>query len=134
MLQRDVCELGAHDSLGNLAPQARSLQHVGLVDRGQFATPLAREARGHPDDTFDFLHGVRADIDRAVGIAALFAEIDSASQLSHKQEIDALEDLGLQSRGVDQTRQDLHGTQVGVDAQFLAQPQESLFGAHFRTR
>ena len=74
------------------------------------------------------MFGVRAGVDRVPGRAFLLAEIDSARQLANDQEIDAGDHVGPQ-RG--RVRESLVGddrAQIGVNAQILAQREQSLFG------
>ena len=54
VLESDVLEFGA-DLAGDLAPQPRGGQDVGLVDRGQALAALARELEGVAQHADDFL-------------------------------------------------------------------------------
>src|SRR3546814_17455787 len=77
-LERDIRELLAGNAGGDLPPQARGFQHVGLVDRDHVAAALAREPAGTAHDALDLRHAVRAQVARAVGVA-LLVEIGRAS-------------------------------------------------------
>ena len=78
-----------------LAPQARGLEHVGLVDRRDLATPRPREPPGDARDALDLSDRVAALVGREVGLAFLAPEIDPAGQFADDHEIDALQQLRL---------------------------------------
>ena len=61
-----------NDVLGDLAPQARGLEHVGLVDGDDLLAPLHGEPAGDARDALDFAGGVAAQIAwRRVGVRVL---------------------------------------------------------------
>ena len=100
--QRHVGELLLHHALGHLAPQARRLEHVGLVDGAELLAAAARDARRGPHDALDLGDGVDAGVAGAIAVAQLLAEVDAAGQLAHHQQVDAGEQLGPQRRRVQQ--------------------------------
>ena len=97
----DVGELLAHHALRHLAPQPRGLEHVGLVDRGELAAPRARQAGRPRARCARSPPPCRCTGPMALSrIAALLAEVDAAGQLAHEHQVDALEHLALERRGV----------------------------------
>ncbi len=77
VLEVHVRELVAHRALGHLAPQARSLQHVGFVDRSEPAAPGTRKARRHSHHPFYLSHRIAAQIAGGLGRASLGAKINA---------------------------------------------------------
>ena len=123
--------LAAPTSDGDLPPQARGVEHVGLVHRGDLAAPAAGEAERQLQDAADLVVVILervGDLDVAAGqlLARLPAEVQAAGQLAEDQHVHALELLGLERRRVDQRWMDLDRAQVGEDAEPLAQRQEAL--------
>ena len=119
-----IREFIAHQPCGHFAPQARSLQHVRLVDLRDVPATPAREAPGNASDALDLSHGIGTLVHGAVRLARLAAEIQAAGELAHEQQVHAVEDFGLDGGGIAQRGHDLHGPQVGVDAQLGAQPEQ----------
>ena len=113
-------------------PQTHGGQHVGLVDRGQFAAPTLRRAKGHVRHPLDFVSAVKHGVVGAVAIAGFltFAEIDSAGQFAHEEHVHAFQQVRPQGRMLDQRRPGLHRPQVGEEAEVLANLQKTLLGAH----
>ena len=128
----------------DLTPHAAGFQHVRLVDAGHLVTALAR---GFERLARDALHLVLAVFQRVVGAlaggavraAAFFvvetlaaAEVQAARQLADNHHVHAVHDLGLEGGRVGQRGEDLHGTQVRVQAQRLADAQQALLGTRLR--
>ena len=134
VLERHVRELGPHHTRGDLAPQARGLEDVGLVDRHQLAPPLAGELRRSPHDPLDFGDRVSAYVGSRVRIPTLLPEVNPSSELAHEHEVHALEDLRLESRRGEQGGMHLHRPQVGKHPERLAQGQQALLRPHLRLR
>ena len=86
-----------HDALRDFAPQSRSFQDVGLVDRGQLAPPAKRQFTGHTHDALDLGNRIAAQIAGRIAAAGLGTEIDATGQFAHEYQIDAVQNLGLQS-------------------------------------
>ncbi len=117
------------------APQARGLEHIGLVDRGQFAAARRAPGRAARRTTRSIsATRVAADIDGLGGGARLLAEIDAARQFAHHHDVDAVQQLGLDGRGVEHRGVRDHRPQVGEQPERLAQLQQSLFGANLAHR
>ncbi len=96
---------------------------------------MPRQLEGDSHQAGNLLFGVHESIDRLAFAGPLpalagLAEIDAARQLTHHDEIDAAQHLGLERRRFDQLGQDLHGAQVGVQAEALAQSEEGLLGTN----
>ena len=116
VLQLDVrVRRGGLDDL--LAPQARGLEHVGLVHRGH----LAAAAGGGPEAPLgqprDLRLGVDAGVEGALGLAAALAEVEPAGELAHHQQVGALDALAAQGARVVERRPGAHRAQVGVQAE-----------------
>ena len=122
----------------DLAPQAARLQHVGLVHTRHLAAALAGDFEGLAGDALDLVLGV---LQRVVGalarrsvhaggrlvVEALAAtEVQATGELADDHHVHAVDDLRAQRGGVGQSVEDLHGTQVGVQAQLLTDAQEPL--------
>ena len=116
----------------HFAPQARGLQHVGLVDRGEPAAAPRASAQARRIDALDLGDAVFAQVAGGiVGRAALLlAEVDAAGEFAHHDQVDAVQQVRLDRRGAERGRVRLHRAQVGVQAQRLADRQQALFGTH----
>src|SRR5262249_31796243 len=90
-----VRELARPDPLPDVAPQARGLEHVRLVDRGEPAASSAGERGRDAHDALDLRRAVAAHVTRVHGVALFLAEIDSAGELAHEYQVDASDDLGF---------------------------------------
>jgi hypothetical protein len=114
------------------APQARSLEHVGLVDARH---PPPRGAEGDLGDALDFGDGVRAGVEgrdcgtSGLAVAASFAEVDAPGELAHDEQVRPLDALAPQRARVEQGRAGPDGTQVRVQPEPLAQAEQALLGA-----
>ena len=132
VLQLDVREFGRHDAAGYAAPEARSGQHIGLVDGGHAPLPPARQLRGKAHDPLHFRAAVGAQIAGLVLAFELVAEIDAAGELAHHDQVHARELFRPKRRGVGSARQRPDGAQIGVHAEQRAQIQQALFRAQCR--
>ena len=63
---------------------------------------------------------------RRVAVATAVAEVDTAGELAHHQQVGALDALALERAGVEQRRARPHRAQVGEQPQTLAQAQQTL--------
>ena len=118
------------------APQAAGVQHIGLVHTGQLFAALHGCFKADAADALDLMLGVGHRVDGDLLAVLLnrlmLAEIDTADQLTHNKEVNALIHDGLFQRGgIGQLRPDLRRPVVGVQAHAGAQPQQTLFGALF---
>ena len=134
VLQGDVREFLAADPRSDITPQARGLQHVGLVHRGDLAAAGLRQPERGAHDALDLAHAVAAQVAGAIGSAGLLTEIDAAGQLTHDDEVHAFQQFGLDRRGAERGRVRAHRAQVGVQPQRLADRQQALFGADLGVR
>ena len=132
--QRNVGKFLRHHANGHLAPQARRLQHVGLVDGAEPLSAATRDARRRTDDPLDLGDGVRAAVGGAIVVAHLVAEVDAARQLAHDEHVDAGQPFRTQRRRVEQLGIDRHRAQVGVEAQAFADREQALLGADLGAR
>ena len=64
--------------------------------------------------------------------AALLTEVHAASELTYAQEIRTVHQFLLQGTLVDQGREGLYGTEVGVEPELLAHRKQALLGPHLR--
>ena len=130
VLVRDVGVLARH-LVRHFTPQPGCREDVRLVHRSEVAPTLPSEREGGPDETRHLLFRVDHGIDRrtALGRRAALArapEVDAASQLSHHDEIDALEDLPAERRSGKELGDGPDRSQVGVEAEPLAEPEQRL--------
>ena len=130
MSERDVGELVAHHAGGDLSPEARGLEHVGLVDRREVLLAPPGQARGHADDPLDLADGVNAQIGGAVGVPPLLAEVDPPRQLADDDHVDAFQHLRAQRRGGEQHGIHRHRPEVRVEPEALADGEQALLGPH----
>src|SRR5204863_5512743 len=95
MLDRNVGELVGDDASDGLPPEARRLEHVGFVDRGDAAAPRTGKLGGDANDPFDLARRRHADVGSDLAITggraleALLAEIDTAGELADDENVDA---------------------------------------------
>ena len=105
---------------------------LALSIDSQPSAAAARELRGDAHDALDLGAPCRCTGRVAcVRIARLRAEVDAAGQLAHEHQVDALDDLGLERRGVAQRR--VHaapGAGWRTRPSSRAQPQQARLGPH----
>ena len=112
-----------------LAPQAAGFQHIGLVDRGETAAPQAGLFEGDAGDAGDLRAAVGAGVGGLAVRALAQAEIDAAGQLAHDQQVRPRYEVGSQRGLVRQRGVHAGRSQIGIDAERLAQGQKAGFGA-----
>jgi hypothetical protein len=121
--------------LDGLAPKARGLENVRLVDRGHMRGPRpalgppSRRVEGHPGDSLDLRGGVLARVVGPVAVAPAVAEVDTPRQLAHDEEVRALDQLGTQGARAHERGAGSHRPQVRVQPEALAQSEQPLLGA-----
>src|SRR6516162_11306946 len=93
-------KLALDHALADLAPQARGLEHVRLVDGSEPTTARTRELRRDAHDALDLRRAVAAHVTRTHGVAMFLAEVDPAGELAHEHQVDAAHDLGFQRRSI----------------------------------
>src|SRR6266403_4666784 len=126
----------ARDTSDDFAPETRALQNIRLVDGEQTPAAGAREFKCDAGDALDLrftvAHGVErvARAVRAVDGARL-AEIQSAEQFTHDEDVGAFDDFFAQRRAGSQHRIKDSGTEIGESSEFMAEAQQSSFGAKF---
>ena len=103
----------------DLVPQHARLHDVALLHRGDLVAPLARQLEGDAADALDLVGVVDLGVDGAllavaeIGDGLRLAEIDAAGQLAQDHDVEPLDQLALQRRGIRQ-RRIAHGrAQVG---------------------
>jgi hypothetical protein len=79
-----------------------------------------------------FLGAGEVAVDRRAAAARL-AEVDVAGQLADDQDVQARHQFGLQARRVGELLVADRRAEVGEQAQVLAQAQDGLLGAHWRS-
>ena len=88
------------DVVGDLAPQARAVEHVGLVDGGDLALARRGQAEGELDDAAYLEIVVLEGVDGALAAWGLFAaaltEVEAPGQLTNDDEVDVREALRLE--------------------------------------
>ena len=122
----------AHDVL----PELEGLQHVGFVDAGDALASLAGRLERDVRDPLDLGPGITHRVEGFLGAgemsigrgaaAAGLAEVDIASQFANDQDVQPGDQLGLEAGSIDQFLVADGGTEVGEQAQTLAQAQHRL--------
>jgi hypothetical protein len=120
----------------HVLPELEGFQHVGLVDARDLLAALARRLEGDVGDALDLrarvAHGVEGFLgarEVAVGRSApspRLAEVDVAGQLPDDQDVQAGHQLRLEAGSVGQLLVADRRTEVGEQAQVLAQSQDGL--------
>ena len=138
-----ICNIGVFlfaDAVHDLAPHAAGLKHVGLIDAGHLAAALASSLERLAGDALHLILAILEACRRRAGPSrrrrrrpprrrsVALAEVQASGELAHDHKVDALDDLGLK-RGSACSIEDLHGAQVGVQAQALADAQKARLGA-----
>ena len=126
---REGFRLGRHD----LAPELRSLEHVGLVDGAHALASLAggfkADARDAANLALAIAHRVEAfALTGGLANTLRLAEIDVARQLAHDEDVEPRHHFRLERRRRGELRMHLRRAQVGEQAQLLAQAKDRLFG------
>ena len=105
------------------------------IDVTLFA-PGPGEVEGDAGDPLDLVGVVDLRVDAALLAVAevadllRLAEIDAAGQLADDEDVEALDQLALQRRGVGERRVDDRRPQIGEELEVLAQPEQPRLGAH----
>src|SRR6185295_12476082 len=110
------------------------LQHVGFVDRRYLAPPFHGCFECNASDALNLIDRVphRVESHRAAVMRsnpARLAEVETAEQFAHDQNIDAFYNFGAKWRGRIQGAVRSHRTQIGKAAQGLSQLQQTGLGA-----
>ena len=88
-------------------------------------------------DAFHLFAGINAGIVGRIAILATAlrtTEIHTAGQFAHAQKIGAFDDLGFQRGTIGQRIEHGQRTQVGIQAERLAHPEQPLFRTHLGRR
>src|SRR5216684_2992648 len=135
----DIGEI-AGDTSDDFAPETRALQNIRLVDGEQSPAAGACKLKCDAGDALDLrltvAHGVER-VARAVRAVVLgnygawLAEIQSAKQFAHDEDVGSFNDFLAQRRTGSQHRIKDSGTKIGESSEFLAETQQSSFGAKF---
>src|SRR5579871_6109678 len=133
MLKLDVLELAIVDLVDDLVPQHAGLHHVTFFHRGELVAPGAGELKSDTGNTLDLVGVVDLRVDSTLlAVAEIcdgfgLAEINTARQLAHDHEVEAVDDLALEARRVGERGIADCRAQVGEEAKVLAQSQKSRF-------
>jgi hypothetical protein len=114
VLDADARRLGRY-LVRDLSPEARRLEHVGLVDRGDELATRGGQAHRETDDAADLLVVVLKRIDGACALADLLAEarlseVQPSRQLAHEENVDPFHALGLERRARHERRVNAYRT------------------------
>ena len=127
---------GRVDAGDHLVPQYARLHHVALFGRGDLVAAGRGQLEGDAGDALDLVGVVDLRVDAAllavaeVGDGLGFAEVDAARQFTDDQDVEPFHHLALERGGIGQRRIADGRTQVGEEAEILAQPQQARLGAH----
>ena len=119
--------------IDDLVPQHAGLHHVALFHRGDLVAPLARQLEADARDALDLVGVVDLGVDGAllavaeIGDGFRLAEIDAAGEFAQDDDIEALDHLALEARGIRKRRIDDRRPDIGEQAEVLAQPQQPRF-------
>ncbi len=130
--QLDIRILLAH-LFGDIAPELGALEHVHLVDRADlpaaFACGFESNAQDAANLAFRVVHGIEAETFAIPDFdAARLAEVDVAGQFAHDENIEAGHHFGFERRGIGKFGIKNRRTQVGEQAEILADAQQAAFG------
>ncbi len=134
MLELHVLVFARVNLADHFVPQHAGFHDVALFHRGQLVAALACQIESDARDALDFIGVVDLGIDGAllavaeIGDGFGFAEIDAAGELAHDHDIEALDHLALQARGVGERGIAHRGAQVREQAEFLAQAKQPRLG------
>ena len=114
----------------DLVPEDARFHDVALLGGRHLAPPLAGEVEGDAGDALDLVRRVDLRVDGAL-LAGFerddllrLAEIDAARELAHDDDVEPLDDLALERRGVGEGRVADRRPEIGEQAEILAQAQE----------
>ena len=128
VLELDV-RVVLRDLDGDLAPEAGRLEDVRLVDGGQLLAAGAGELEADAQDALDLLLGVEERVDALASglrLPALLGRgvVEAAGELAQDDHVRAAHAVVLErARGL-HAGEDLHGADVGVQAERLAQAED----------
>ncbi len=131
----DIGEI-APDASNNFAPKTRAFQHIRLVDGEQASAASSGEFEGNAGDALNLRFAVAHGVERLARASSAFdgaglAKVQSAEQFSHYENVGSFDDFFPQRRAGGQRRIKDGGTEIGERSKFLAEPQQSGFGAQF---
>ena len=113
VVERDVGVVDGH-GVDDLPPERRRLQHAVLVGDGDLAPALPGELERTACDSLDLARVVLARVERRSVLApSLLAVVEAAGELADDEDVDAL---------------GTNRPEVRVDAELLAEPQQTLLG------
>src|ERR1700676_3522053 len=124
------------DASDDFAPETRALQNIRLIDGEQMQAAGASKLKCDAGDGLDLRLTVAHGVERVARAAraingAWLAEIQSAEQLAHDEDVGAFDDFFAQRRGGSQRRIKDCGPKICEGSEFLAEAQQSSFGAKF---
>src|ERR1700681_2878554 len=120
----------AGDTSDDFAPETRALQNIRLVDGEQPPAAGAREFKCDAGDALDLRLTVAHGVERvacAIGAVVLgnygarLAEIQSAEQLAHDEDVGSFDYFFAQRRAGGQHRIKDRGTEIGESPKLLAE-------------
>jgi hypothetical protein len=131
---RELGVLLLHDLSDNLAPETRSSENIGLVQRpdGKGRVVLQSEVGSEANDTLDLVTRVGLSVHGVSGTVVLLAlaEVDTTGQLTDDVEVDTAADIGLEGGALDQRGSgEVARAKVTKCAHLLAQLQDTLLRA-----
>ena len=136
MFQRHVLVFARMHGRHDLVPEHARLHDVALFHRRHLVAALARQIEGDAADALDFIGVVNLRIDGAllavaeIGDGLRLAEINAAGEFPHDHDVEAFDRLALQAGSIRQRRIADGRTQIGEQAEILAQAQQAGLGAH----
>src|ERR1035438_10189186 len=123
----------AGDASYDFTPKPRALQNIRLIDREQALAAGLSELKGDAGNALDLRFAIAHGVDRLACAGSAFdgarlAEIQSAEQFAHDEDVGSLDDFLAQwrtgsKRGIKSGR-----TEIGESPELLSQAQESSFG------
>ena len=115
-------------------PEHAGFHHVALLGGADPPPAPTRELEGDPGDALDLVGVVDLRVDRPLlSVAKVddllrLAEVNAAGQFAHDHDIEPVDNLALQRRGVGKRRVADRRPQVGVELQLLAQTEQAGLG------
>ena len=91
-----------------------------------------RVVEGEFEDALDLFAAVDVGVVGGVAVvaASFLAEVHTSGELAHAEELGSVDELGFEWGLVDEALVGLHGSEVGVEAEFFAHGEESVLGAY----
>ncbi len=129
------------NAMDDLTPHPGGVEYVCLVNRMHTTATGFCSLECLACNALNFVFTILKGVDGALTLGAVgtsaflveetlaLAKVQTARELTYDNQIDAIDDLGLQGRGTGKGVENLNGAKVGVEAQLLADLKQTLLRA-----